>query len=115
MRPTFLVLSCPVKCADGSVGMLSGTADGLQIRYCTTLWRAWVSYLTQIALLRASADMSFDLAVIGRAGDLSDLVHAAEREYTSRGMRVPHCEQVRAEDGVRTPAMSTPLEATALS
>jgi hypothetical protein len=115
MQPVFLVLSCPVKFADGSIGMLRGTADGLQVQHCATWWRACVSYLTQVALLRASADISFDLAVIGRARGLSDLVLAAEREYRSRGMRIPHCELIRAEDGVRTSAMPATLGAGALS
>ncbi len=104
MRPTFLVLSCPLKLSDGSVGMLSGTAESLQIRYCATLWLAWVGYLSQIALLRASADIALDLAVIGSARDASDLVRIAQREYESRGMSVPTCRQVGTEDGVRISA-----------
>jgi hypothetical protein len=115
MRPTFLVLSCPLKLADGSVGMLSGTSEGLQIQYCASLWLAWVSYLTQIALLRASADISLDLAVIGPEGDVSDLVLAAEREYESRGMPIPLCRQIRTEDGVGISALPAALQARALA
>lgn len=111
MRPTFLVLSRPLKLADGSVGILTGTADGLQIRYSATRWLAWVSYLTQIALLRASADISLDLAVVGPEEDVSDLVLAAEREYEIRGIPVPSCRQVRTKDGVRISETAGPASA----
>jgi hypothetical protein len=99
MRPTFLVLSRPLKLADGSVVTLTGTADGLQMRYSAARWLAWIGYVTQIALLRASADISLDLAAIGSAKDVPDLLHAAEREYESRGMPIPLCRHIRAEDG----------------
>lgn len=114
MRPTFLVLSRPLKLANGSVGMLTGTADGLQIRYYAVRWLAWIGYLTQIALLRASADISLDLAVIGPAKDASDLIRAAEREYESRGIPIPPCRQVRTEDGVRISARQAALQQPAV-
>ncbi|MGV3635456.1 MAG: hypothetical protein ACO1NY_13990 [Pseudorhodoplanes sp.] len=95
MPPTFLVLSCPVRFTDGSIGTLYGANDGLQIRDCATWWRAWLGYLMQVALLRASFDVSLDLVVIDRASDPSALVCAAEREYRTRGMPVPRLQHER--------------------
>lgn len=116
MRPTFLVLSCPVKLADGSIGVLCGAADGLQIRHCATWWGAWLGYLTQVALLRASPDIWLDLAVIDCVRDTSALMRAAEREYTMRGMSIPYYHQERNEsDGIPSPTMGIALQHGALS
>jgi hypothetical protein len=116
MRPTFLVLSRPLILADGSVGMLSGTSEGLQVQSCASLWLAWVSHLTQIAFLRASADILLDLAVIDTEGGVSDIVLAAEREYESRGLPIPLCRQIRTdEDGIGISALPAALQRRALA
>jgi hypothetical protein len=115
MRPNFLMLSCPVTFADGSIGILYGTDEGLQIRYCATWWRAWLGYLAQSSLLRASLDTSLDLVVIDRVRDPSALMRAAELEYTTRGMRIPRCQQARSDGAaICPPTMGNAVQHVAL-
>jgi hypothetical protein len=101
MTPFLFILSCPIQVPGGGFGVMTGTADSVDIRLFASLWRARGHHMVQLASLRAAVDAPLDVALIEGVSDYQSLKHAAENEYGRRGLPLPSFEPVQCRAPTR--------------